>query len=148
MFERSQRIRFGQRAFSSITPSAVRARGRRTNVGIVQQSAVAIACAIVLLACGSCSEDPETIDEPDVTVEGECPDEMIHIDDLNSTGYCIDRWEAYLSGQSPFAVATSGTAASASDSIPQGYISATVADAACRAAGKRLCTSGEWLRAC
>ncbi len=32
--------------------------------------------------------------------------------------------------------------------VPQGYISANVADAACRAAGKRLCTSGEWLRAC
>jgi len=32
--------------------------------------------------------------------------------------------------------------------IPQGYISGTQAAAACAAAGKRLCTSVEWLAAC
>ena len=39
-------------------------------------------------------------------------------------------------------------AATAPDVVPQGYISGDVAEAACVAAGKRLCTSEEWLQAC
>jgi formylglycine-generating enzyme required for sulfatase activity len=73
---------------------------------------------------------------------------MAHIEDLSATGFCIDKWEAHIEGHSPFEVPAGGQAATADDEIPQGYISANVADAACRAAGKRLCTSGEWLRAC
>lgn len=73
----------------------------------------------------------------------DCPGGMAEIEN-----YCIDRWEAHLVDQSPFDVPESGRAATTPDVIPQGYISADVADAACRKAGKRLCTSDEWLRAC
>lgn len=71
---------------------------------------------------------------------------------------CIDRWEAALvldengvtRGWSPYA--NPGTravrAASAPGLVPQGYINGVQAAAACARAGKRLCTDGEWLRAC
>jgi formylglycine-generating enzyme required for sulfatase activity len=72
-----------------------------------------------------------------------CPTGMVEIED-----YCIDRWEAHLVDKSPFQVPQSGEAATDRDVVPQGYISADVAEAACRQAGKRLCTSTEWLRAC
>jgi len=39
-------------------------------------------------------------------------------------------------------------AVSAPGAVPQGYINADQAEAACNHAGKRLCTSTEWLRAC
>jgi hypothetical protein len=64
------------------------------------------------------------------------------------TDFCIDRWEAHLEGQSPYQVPTSGIAASAPGVVPQGYISGDVAATACELAGKRLCTSAEWLQAC
>jgi len=83
--------------------------------------------------------------------DGGCGKGMVAIEK-----FCIDRWEAALvdvaSGKSwsPFwnpgklavrAVAIAGA-------VPQGYISGTQAKAACLAAGKRLCTDSEWLRAC
>lgn len=84
-----------------------------------------------------------------------CPDEM-----AKSGNFCVDRWEAHL-----VAVAADGTetahphterpaegvkykAKSASGVYPQGYISRVEADAACRAADKRLCSLNEWTRAC
>ena len=39
-------------------------------------------------------------------------------------------------------------ARSVANVIPQGYLSSVVAGAACRAAGKRLCTLDEWVTAC
>ncbi len=72
-----------------------------------------------------------------------CPPGMALVD-----SFCIDRWEATIVGQSPYDVPTGGTAATAPGAVPQGYISGTVAAAACATAGKRLCTDTEWLRAC
>lgn len=72
-----------------------------------------------------------------------CPQGMAPV-----TTFCIDRWEAHLVDQSPYEVPTSGVAATAAGVVPQGYISGDVASAACAAAGKRLCTSSEWLQAC
>ncbi len=63
-------------------------------------------------------------------------------------GFCIDRWEARLENVSPFGPPDAGSAITAPLIIPQGYISADVAGAACRAVGKRLCTSDEWVRTC
>lgn len=74
---------------------------------------------------------------------GGCPTEMARVDD-----FCIDRWEARLIDQSPYAVPTDGIAVSEGLVVPQGYISQEVADVACQNAGKRLCTSQEWLVAC
>jgi formylglycine-generating enzyme required for sulfatase activity len=83
-----------------------------------------------------------------------CPDGMVAVET-----FCIDRYEAALIDDSPGAAgaawspyfnpaATSVHALSAQAAVPQGYISQIQADAACAAAGKRLCSDGEWLRAC
>jgi formylglycine-generating enzyme required for sulfatase activity len=72
---------------------------------------------------------------------------------------CIDRFEAHL-----VETATDGSlrpwpankppgsanvrAASAPGMIPQAHVSQSDAQSACKAAGKRLCTDDEWIRAC
>ncbi len=100
------------------------------------------------------SEDPVDTDTEDSTEptadpgvdtgsDGPCPADMVAIED-----YCIDRYEGHLVGQDPYQVPTGGVAANALGAVPQGYISGEVAELACEAAGKRLCSSDEWLRAC
>ena len=81
---------------------------------------------------------------------GGCPAGMARID-----AFCIDRWEAALVGADgkgfpPYRNpgTTPVVAVSAPGLVPQGYINQTQATAACVAAGKRLCTDSEWLRAC
>ncbi|NNE46641.1 MAG: SUMF1/EgtB/PvdO family nonheme iron enzyme [Rhodothermales bacterium] len=102
-----------------------------------------VSCAI-LLACGSCTDVRSTSPvEDDVTDGGSCRVGMEQVD-----GFCVDKWEAHLQGRSPYDVPVDGVAATAQGVVPQGYISGSVADAACRRAGKRLCTSDEWLRTC
>jgi sulfatase modifying factor 1 len=84
-----------------------------------------------------------------------CPEGM---SDLGR--YCADRWEAYLVSRGAdggevihpyFERPAEGTAYEArtrAGQYPQGYISRVEAAAACRNAGKRLCTRAEWMRAC
>ncbi len=70
--------------------------------------------------------------------------------------FCIDAYEAALvrsvdgSSWSPYfnpgVVAV--RAVSVKGAVPQGYVNQVQADGACLAAGKRLCTNEEWLRAC
>lgn len=84
----------------------------------------------------SCSATKDTDD-------GLCPTGMAHIE-----AFCIDRWEAHLQEQSPYEVPSTGVAQTAQGLVPQGYISGVVAEVACKAAGKRLCSSTEWLRTC
>lgn len=76
---------------------------------------------------------------------GGCPPGMTKVDT-----FCIDRWEAALDGNSPYANpgAASYAARSAPGVVPQGYINETQAAAACAVSGKRLCSDTEWLRAC
>jgi len=86
----------------------------------------------------------------DTATAGPCPGDMVFIDDVAGP-YCIDRYEAHLQGHDPYQMVTSSTvapAANAAGAVPQGYISGEHAAQACDAAGKRLCTSDEWLRAC
>jgi len=84
-----------------------------------------------------------------------CPPLMVLVDGA----FCVDRYEAALQEQGPggnWAAAspflTVGTrtvrAVPAQGKLPQGYISGAQAAAACTAAGKRLCSSAEWLAAC
>jgi hypothetical protein len=85
----------------------------------------------------------------------ECPPEMAKLGRL-----CIDRWEAHLVTRSangdltplPFFARPPEDGAyearSAAGAYPQAYISRVEAANACRNAGKRLCTMGEWQRAC
>ncbi len=83
---------------------------------------------------------------------GGCPAGMTRVD-----GFCIDRWEAMLvlvegapAPWSPYANPGNRAveARSVPGAVPQGYINQVQAAAACALAGKRLCTDGEWLRAC
>jgi hypothetical protein len=92
----------------------------------------------------------------------ECPDEMALVEHAGALGenVCVDRWEGSivettLDGQeipwSPYEPIASGApvkAVSKPGVVPQGYISQREAQEACSAAGKRLCTSTEWVTAC
>lgn len=70
--------------------------------------------------------------------------------------FCVDRYEAALvlvsTGEpwSPYwgPGATAVRAVSLAGAVPQAYVSGLQASAACAAAGKRLCTDAEWMRAC
>lgn len=83
--------------------------------------------------------------------EGTCPDGMALVE-----AFCIDRYEAALvkvadgAPWSPYFNPGSVPvrAVSVKGAVPQGYIDQIHAKAACVAAGKRLCTDNEWLRAC
>jgi formylglycine-generating enzyme required for sulfatase activity len=70
---------------------------------------------------------------------------------------CVDRWEAHLVDAATGAAHPHSerpekgvryAAKSASAVFPQAYVNRHEAKAACEAAGKRLCTLGEWYRAC
>lgn len=81
---------------------------------------------------------------------GGCPAGMVRV-----STFCIDRYEAFLEeadGGTWCPFVNPGTrpmrARSVEGAVPQGYITQVQATAACVAAGKRLCTDAEWLRAC
>lgn len=74
---------------------------------------------------------------------------------------CVDRYEAFIErvndagapveSLSPYRPPPAGVliaARSVEGAVPHGYVSGLVAERACLGAGKRLCTSAEWLRAC
>ena len=74
---------------------------------------------------------------------------------------CVDRYEAFvdrvddagvtvesLSPYRPPPTNARVAARSVAGAVPQGYMSGVAAERACVGAGKRLCTSSEWLRAC
>lgn len=78
---------------------------------------------------------------------------------LVGSDLCVDVYEAFvrerlpdggLAEWSPFHNPGSRpmVAVSAAGAIPQGYINADQAQAACEGAGRRLCSSSEWLRTC
>jgi hypothetical protein len=86
--------------------------------------------------------------------DGGCPSGMQRV-----STFCIDTYEAALvedlpdAGVRPWSPyfnpgATRIRAVSLPGAIPQGYINQVESAAACAAAGKRLCTDAEWLRAC
>jgi len=103
--------------------------------------------------------DPDAMPEPNAGLveeagAGGCPPGMTLVTDAQS--YCIDRYEASLvraadgSPWSPYfnPGTTAVRAVSLAGAVPQAYIDGLQAAAACAAAGKRLCTDAEWLRAC
>jgi sulfatase modifying factor 1 len=95
---------------------------------------------------GTDTSPVDTSDTSDTSTEleeGPCPREM-----ALAGAACVDRWEAGLEGWSPYEVPEAGVAVSSGGAVPQGYISGDVAAEACEAAGKRLCSVGEWMRAC
>lgn len=84
-----------------------------------------------------------------------CPDDMALVRRIQGP-YCIDRYEGALDrkGQPhPFNHDIDGiekevVAVSVKGRKPQGYISGEQAVIACQNAGKRLCETDEWVRAC
>jgi sulfatase modifying factor 1 len=92
---------------------------------------------------------------PSVFAEG-CPENMVPA----TQGVCIDKYEAHMVKEDgsawPYYNAPAKTpgaidtlkAQSLPGVKPQGYISGVDAQKACKNAGKRLCTSEEWLAAC
>ncbi len=74
--------------------------------------------------------------------------------------FCIDRWEGTLAERRPDGSEAAWppnrapldghvyVAHTSAGVLPQGYVSAAQAQAACRAAGKRLCAPVEWRAAC
>jgi hypothetical protein len=84
-----------------------------------------------------------------------CPPDMAQVGKL-----CVDRFEAFLRKQSddgsltdhPYferpAKGVRYVAANANGAFPQGYVSRVESQAACEAAGKRLCTRKEWILGC
>jgi formylglycine-generating enzyme len=105
-------------------------------------------------AC-SAGDDPQpNIGVTEEPGEGACPAGMVPI-----AAFCIDRYEASLIDVTVPAMpipwspyrnpgSTPVRALSARFAVPQSTISGTQAAIACAAAGKRLCTDSEWLRAC
>ena len=99
--------------------------------------------------------DPDAQPQPNTCLAEEpgdagCPAGMAHV-----ATFCVDRFEASLVDDtghawSPYFPPTGKTvrAVSLRGAVPQAYISQVEASAACVAAGKRLCTDTEWLRAC
>ncbi len=104
--------------------------------------------------------DPEAVPLPneggvEEDWDSNCPLGMVLV-----TDFCIDRYEAALvrldeggvvvGSWSPYFSPGNERLAAVSlrGAVPQGYISGEQAGAACAEAGKRLCSDGEWLRAC
>ena len=84
-----------------------------------------------------------------------CPAGMVYVS--GTSDFCMDRFEASLVLNSDPRVslspyhnpgATAVRAVSVRFGVPQGYIDEVRAKAACGNAGKRLCTTDEWLFAC
>jgi len=117
--------------------------------------AAAIRCCTAVGAENGC--DPEARPTPNAGLVVEEPGDAGCAPGMALVaGFCIDRYEGSLvlvddpaTTFSPFVHPDVPVRAlSVAWAVPQGHISGTEARAACQAAGKRLCTSAEWLRAC
>jgi hypothetical protein len=131
-------------------------RRRRLALGVL-----AAAAALALTACES--EVPPNADLPPPPVIGVgCPDhdDMVVIPPIQQrTPYCIDRFEASLVDGAPgnpdqAAFGTGGDGSTTARAVarrfavPSRGVSYWQAQAACKNAGKRLCTADEWRVAC
>ncbi len=96
-------------------------------------------------------------DDDSTAAPSPCPTGMARIAD--AVPFCIDQVEASTEVRdgdgvwgpfSPYLTAQGRElrAVSIAGAVPQGYVSADEAEAACLAAGKMLCTSDQWLLAC
>lgn len=89
---------------------------------------------------------------------GPCPAGMAWVTMEQGRSFCIDRWEGSIveidgkreAPHSPYEPVTNlkVKAVAKAGVVPQGYISKNEAEAACKAARKRLCTGEEWQFAC
>lgn len=108
--------------------------------------------AALVQAAGTANAPPRT---PATPAAPGCPEEMVRVGN-----YCIDRYEAVLveraddgseiahPAHDPPARGVRYEARCKPNVLPQAYICQVDADAACRNAGKRLCSVREWYTAC
>jgi len=127
--------------------------GSRQSAGSLACTGANMQCCTPSFAAGVTCDPNATPTPNDGLVEeagdAGCPAGMAKV-----TTYCIDRFEASLVTDtgtwSPyfFPGGQSVKAASLRAAVPQAFISQLEAKAACAAAGKRMCSDVEWLRAC
>jgi formylglycine-generating enzyme len=109
---------------------------------------------LALAAAAATGDDPATAEPAPETIAapaGPCPSEMVQVGRA-----CVDRHEAQLSTDdgavhSPYERPVRGVryvARSGPGIVPQAYVNRHEAQAACEAAGKRLCSVREWYAAC
>lgn len=107
----------------------------------------------------ACPDDPSA--RPNAGLRESVQDARCPAGMVVAGSVCIDRYEAFvdrvddagvtvesLSPYRPPPATVPIAARSVAGAVPHGYVSGVVAERACRGAGKRLCTSDEWLRAC
>lgn len=97
---------------------------------------------------GADNDCDDEIDEG-LSCGGGCGEEMVEVTPAGGSAFCIDRWEASRSDASATAEGTdTSIATSRSGVLPWRFVTYDQAEAACTAAGKRLCTADEWRSAC
>ncbi len=127
---------------------------RQTTAGQCPGAPANIECCTPRFADGNTC-DPNAMPTPNDGLTEEAGDPGCPAGMAKVTTFCIDRFEASLALMptgtwSPyfFPGGEMVTAVSLRNAVPQAFISQLEAGAACTAAGKRLCSDPEWLRAC
>jgi hypothetical protein len=127
------------------------------------RAAMRLAIVLAIAGCArhpNSSSEPPTIDASAHVVDAPAAASPCAANAVLVAGtFCIDQYEGALEEQltdgtwhaaSPYETVGTRTvrAVPAAGIVPQAYISGVEAQAACKASGKRLCTSTEWLTAC
>lgn len=125
--------------------------GWANRCGVIARRLLVVVLASAFIGCLAASS-------PSEGKPGPCPAGMAYVSVEGMRAYCIDRWEGQVvevRGKEevphpPTQPVTKLTvkAVTKPGVTPQGYISKNEAEAACKAARKRLCTGAEWEKAC
>jgi hypothetical protein len=107
------------------------------------------ACVPATEVCDGVDNDcDEDVDEG-LSCGGGCGAEMVEVTPATGSAYCIDKWEASRNDATATAEGSdTSIATSRTGVLPWRFVTYDQAEAACTAAGKRLCTADEWRSAC
>jgi formylglycine-generating enzyme len=137
-------------ALSAIAPAYV---GKARKVGAGQPGSIEAAIAGYVPPKFHPADDGSL---PPPKPNAKCPADMASV----LGRFCVDKYEGILVEKQPDGSDKTWSAysvpekertyfaRSVKDVVPQGYVSAKIAETACRASGKRLCQSSEWRVAC